>query len=347
LTYDDQNVFSFHLNESLWFKRGQEVDEFMGISLEPDIAIQDNDDTVSIRGVIELAGEYFQAEGTEDDSADEESQVLSLRDHASKRTIENIDTHEDGVSEFYHRFPVEISIPKYRIQSLEDVTVSIDSFDYELPEKGHLKLNASVAIHGVQEDTRDESNREEAEEQVDELEESFTVDQKFEEPVQDLGTIPAEGETKEEVEEEDSEEGRWNFKKKSQSFAEFFGHEPEQPEVVEEQESPESLESPEYYAVEDDTGRDEIEVHEQQGSFGSNDEEAEEGSQQDARYLTSMFDREEEPYAKMKMCIVQEQDTLGTIAQKYKVPPTHLSRVNKLGDEDVSAGQILYIPTKQ
>ncbi|QHE53159.1 stage VI sporulation protein D [Pontibacillus sp. HMF3514] len=329
MTYDDQNVFSFHLNESLWFKRGQEVDEFMGISLEPDIAIQENDDTVSIRGVIELAGEYFQSESAEGES-DEEAQVLSLRDHASKRTIENIDTHEDGVSEFYHRFPVEVSIPKHRIQSLEDVTVSIDSFDYELPEQGHLKLNATVAIHGVQEERSFENSqveeRDSATEQADELEESFSIDQKFVEPVQETTQ-----ETSDTAEED--EEGRWNFKKKSQSFAEFFGHEQEEDQDDEE-------ESSDYY--EEDESRDEIEVKEQQSASDSDDEEA-----PDARYLTSMFQREEEPYAKMKMCIVQEQDTLGTIAQRYKVPPTHLSRVNKLGDEDISAGQILYIPTKQ
>ncbi|KGX88058.1 stage VI sporulation protein D [Pontibacillus marinus] len=336
MTYDDQNVFSFHLNESLWFKRGQEVDEFMGISLEPDIAIQENDDTVSIRGVIELAGEYFQSESAEGDSdQEEESQVLSLRDHASKRTIENIDTHEDGVSEFYHRFPVEVSIPKHRIHSLEDVTVSIDSFDYELPEQGHLKLNATVAIHGVQEERTDEASqveeREAETEPADELEESFSIDQKFVEPVQETTQ-----DTSDTTEEEEDAEGRWNFKKKSQSFAEFFGQEQEEDQGDDEYEE----ESPEYYDEEE--SRDEIEVKEQQSDSDSDDEEA-----PDARYLTSMFQREEEPYAKMKMCIVQEQDTLGTIAQRYKVPPTHLSRVNKLGDEDVSAGQILYIPTKQ
>lgn len=337
MTYDDQNVFSFHLNESLWFKRGQEVDEFMGISLEPDIAIQENDDTVSIRGVIELAGEYFQSDTTEDEQ-EEESQILSLRDHASKRTIENIDTHQDGVSEFYHRFPVEISIPKHRIQTLEDVTVSIDSFDYELPEQGHLKLNATVAIHGVQEEVAEEAFREEGEDASDELEQSFTIDQKFEEPAAEPDPEPEPAANN--VEEEQQEgDGRWNFKKKSQSFAEFFGHEQEA------QDHDNDYDDEDYDSPDDDydeESRDEIEVHQQQSQ---SEEEQEEGKVQDARYLTSMFDRGEEPYAKMKMCIVQEKDTLGTIAQRYKVPPTHLSRVNKLGDEDVSTGQILYIPS--
>lgn len=80
--------------------------------------------------------------------------------------------------------------------------------------------------------------------------------------------------------------------------------------------------------------------------YEEDDRDEEEHYPQDARYLTSMFQREEEPYAKMRMCIVQESDTLGSIAQKYKVPPTQLSRINDLGDEDVSAGQILYIPSK-
>ncbi|GGD03389.1 stage VI sporulation protein D [Pontibacillus salipaludis] len=342
MTYEEQNVFSFHLNESLWFKRGQEVEEFMGISLEPDISIQEYVDSVSIRGVIELGGEYFRSS---EDVDEEEDQILSLRDHASKRTIENVDLHDDGVSEFYHRFPVEISIPKSRIQSMDDVTVSIDSFDYELPEKGQLKLNATVAIHGVSEETRGEELAEAP--SPEEVEpEPFNFDVTYQEehqedhqevmeavedrPAEDIEDIVAEvEEEQDEGELVEQEGGRWKYKQ-SQTFSEFFGK-------VEEQSQDEESESEE--------GMDGFEF-EESSEESSEESRDEEDAPQDARYLTSMFERHDESYAKMRMCIVQEDDTLGSIAHKYKIPPTHLSRVNNLGDEDVSAGQILYIPAK-
>ncbi|MYL53338.1 stage VI sporulation protein D [Pontibacillus yanchengensis] len=341
MSYDEQNVFSFHLNESLWFQRGQEVDEFMGISLEPDISIQEFDDTVSIRGVIELTGEYYQTK----EQVDEEPQVLSLRDHAAKRLIEEVETHEDGVSECYHRFPVEISIPKSRIENLHDVTVSIDSFDYELPERGQLKLNATVAIHGVnheeisyvQEEQRNDFQDQEEFEGVhyDELESRFSFDVKYEEDEDQEEPVVADSVDHQTLEQDDDssltedEGGRWKYKQ-VQSFSEFFGNEAEAPPSEEDVEETEEHE----YSMD------------YEDSYEDDREEEEEHYPQDARYLTSMFQREEEPYAKMRMCIVQESDTLGSIAQKYKVPPTHLSRINDLGDEDVSAGQILYIPSK-
>ncbi|QSS99128.1 stage VI sporulation protein D [Pontibacillus sp. ALD_SL1] len=335
MTYEEQNVFSFHLNESLWFKRGQEVEEFMGISLEPDISIQEYEDSVSIRGVIELGGEYFRSS---EDAEGEEDQILSLRDHASKRTIENVDLHDDGVSEFYHRFPVEISIPKSRIQSMDEVTVSIDSFDYELPEKGQLKLNATVAIHGVSEETRGEEvaevpSPEEVEPEPFNFDVTYQEDhQEVIEAVEDRNSEEVEAEVEEEQGEGElveQEGGRWKYKQ-SQTFSEFFGK-------VEDQSQEEESES------EEDMNDYQFEESSEESSEESRDEE---DTPQDARYLTSMFERHDESYAKMRMCIVQEDDTLGSIAHKYKIPPTHLSRVNNLGDEDVSAGQILYIPAK-
>ncbi|MFC0522433.1 stage VI sporulation protein D [Pontibacillus salicampi] len=341
MSYDEQNVFSFHLNESLWFQKGQEVDEFMGVSLEPDIAIHEYGDTVSIRGVIELTGEYYQVSSSQ--LEEEEHQVLSLRDHASKRLIEEVETHEDGVSECYHRFPVEISIPRNRIDSVDDVTVSIDAFDYELPEKGQLKLNATVAIHGVKEERAASSPEESASSfpsipsygGYEDLGQRFHFDVKYEDEPQaeveerNTYTPPSSLEEPDYVEEEEEEQaqgGRWNFTK-SQSFSEFFGN----------------LEKADTPDVDDEEEEYEYEYEEEDEEEYDRTEEA---VPPDARYLTSMFGGEEEPYTKMRMCIVQDSDTLGSLAQKYKIPPTHLSRVNNLGDDDVSAGQILYIPSK-
>lgn len=325
MAYEEESLFTFQLSESLWFKRGQEVDELMGISLEPEISIQEFDDHVSIRGVIELAGEFFKS----DEVPQEESQIVSLRDHASYRTIEEIETHEDGISEFFHRFPVEVSIPKYRVNSLDDLMVSIDSFDYELPEKGQLKLNATVAIHGVMEERVQEEESEAIQEENQEdrmdnepsVEESFSFDFKQEESLQG-------GESPESLPKDDEEEsGRWKYKQ-TQTFSEFFEKEEEKAEESEESPSS-SYESSSPFEESSDESRSQQEVP------------------QDARYLTNIFRNKEEQFARMRMCIVQEDETLISIAERYQIPPAHLSRANDLGDQDVSKGQILYIPTKK
>src|SRR5699024_12509029 len=76
------------------------------------------------------------------------------------RYIEKIEDSENNRALFSHRFPVEISVPLYRVANLNDVAVSIESFDYELPQPNHLKLKSTIDIHGISEEQRTEEVKE-------------------------------------------------------------------------------------------------------------------------------------------------------------------------------------------
>ncbi|SDM97877.1 stage VI sporulation protein D [Sediminibacillus halophilus] len=375
-----QSVFTFDLNESVWFKKGQEVDEMMGISLDPEISIQEMGDFVSIRGVIELKGEYFQvkSQGQSDEDAD------SFREHPSHRLVDQIEAYEDGVNEFFHHFPVEVSIPKYRVRSLDEVRVGIESFDYELPASNQLKLNASLAIHGVTEQRQestpeietetDTAEQAEAEEEAEaeallEDTEFETAEEARDTTVPDIPILEAVKEepaveteeqevfrfdVKEKAEspdegyervqdavdqdslrsEKEQEKDRW--KQKTQSLAEFFG----KVEEVEESAESSNTEYESYDGKSDEEYEDALESSEESS-------EGREGEKPDTRYLLNIFDNKEERYARLKMCIVQESDTLASLAEKYKVSPLHISKSNRLGDDDIEEGQILYIPVKK
>lgn len=52
----------------------------------------------------------------------------------------------------------------------------------------------------------------------------------------------------------------------------------------------------------------------------------------------------EQAFRKVKMCIVQKEETLEDIAKKYNINLRELQLHNRLPDQEVSAGQILYIP---
>ncbi|MFS0822518.1 stage VI sporulation protein D [Bacillus sp. 1P02SD] len=130
----------FSVEESVWFQKGQEVSELISISLDPDIVIQEHDQYVSIRGALQLTGEY---------RIDENSAEEGDRDFASVRLVNEVITREDGISELTHRFPVDITIPQDRVQSLDDVYVLIETFDYEIPKRGCLQVVADLAISGI------------------------------------------------------------------------------------------------------------------------------------------------------------------------------------------------------
>nr|WP_272873296.1 LysM peptidoglycan-binding domain-containing protein [Alteribacter salitolerans] len=46
------------------------------------------------------------------------------------------------------------------------------------------------------------------------------------------------------------------------------------------------------------------------------------------------------------MCIVQSGESLETISARYNIPVSQLMRQNRLNEERVEEGQILYIPSR-
>ncbi|MEC0839240.1 hypothetical protein P8916_20390, partial [Bacillus atrophaeus] len=128
----------FSVEESICFQKGQEVSELLSISLDPDIRVHEVNDYVSIRGSLELTGEY-----NIDQSRDFEELITE------KRFVEEVRTREDGTAELTHCFPVDITIPKNKVSHLNDVFVFIDAFDYQLSESRLLTIQADLAIEGL------------------------------------------------------------------------------------------------------------------------------------------------------------------------------------------------------
>jgi len=146
LSTNETTPFMFDIQESLSFRADAQLQDLIGIALEPDISIQEFEQEISVRGVIELTGEYHPVQDVVEGTA--------VAVSPGTRELEKVEKLEGGTNTFYHRFPVEISVPKYRIKQLKDVYVAIDNFDYDIPGSNVLELQATVAIYGVQEERR-------------------------------------------------------------------------------------------------------------------------------------------------------------------------------------------------
>lgn len=59
-------------------------------------------------------------------------------------------------------------------------------------------------------------------------------------------------------------------------------------------------------------------------------------------FLQSSTDSQE--FRKLKMCIVQREDTLESIAKRYQLNPRELQLLNRLNDQEISVGQVIYLP---
>ena len=77
--------------------------------------------------------------------------------HFYRNLSKSVERHPDGMIEFVHRFPVDITIPSSRIATLEDIEVSIQTFDYDILERSCLKLQAELFISGIYGETYEES----------------------------------------------------------------------------------------------------------------------------------------------------------------------------------------------
>ncbi|MFP7477979.1 LysM peptidoglycan-binding domain-containing protein [Terribacillus saccharophilus] len=146
MSSNETTPFMFDIQESLSFRADAQLQDLIGIALEPEISIQEFEHEISVRGVIELTGEYYPLEEVAEGSA--------VAVSPGTREMENVEKQEAGTNTFYHRFPVEISVPKNRIKQLNDVYVTIDNFDYEIPGSNVLELHATVAIYGVLEERK-------------------------------------------------------------------------------------------------------------------------------------------------------------------------------------------------
>lgn len=380
MSQGNQSCLRFSLEESVWFQRGQEVAELVSISLDPNITIQENEQYVSIRGSLELTGEYTSHEQQQEN----DDQISALK------YVHSVMEREEGAYEFLHRFPVDITIPKNRIESIYDIDIQVEGFDYVFPEKDRLKLNADLAITGLYGEQQHEAEQEADTEEAEELEvsyreeatakvdtdvetdaESYTSEEREE---QDIPEVPAysfvqQNETLNQLEEQDSyeEELYAPFRAEAKKTAE--AEEVSEPEL-QEQRKPQQV--PEYAfsdfrgepqpAVEEQGEIEvEMEMEEEQPEAENIPAEMVESSESSSSpvlkkkkpnmkkgiSIAEFLARKEEEteVAKIRVYIVQQGDSLQSISERYDVPVQQLLRVNHLSiDHEVHEGQVLYVP---
>lgn len=398
------NRLQFSVEESIYFKSGQEVSELLSISLDPDILVQEVNDYVSIRGSLELTGEY---------NINQEELMGESSSYASYRQADEVKVREDGTAELLHQFPVDITIPKNKISHLNDVFVFIDAFDYQLTESRLLTIQADLAIEGLLDEGTPEPLVGEPYEFVHRAEEEYgdvtyeyqaqSEYEEHEENAEQQAALQHEARTEQEEDEidietvmvEETEEEEENEEEEAvalgyRSFPEAQVQEPpffDPPKLLEEEErddtffevevrkdpeaeSKEEEELPAYPAFESPAYQMEQTQEERDDSYQferlyereapkvyESAQEAEEfehdqrevSGSENSLYLTKLFAKqEEEDFSRMKICIVQQEDTVDRICERYQLNVQQLLRTNSLSvDAELEEGQILYIPEYQ
>ena len=166
LSHGNQSYLRFSLEESVWFQRGQEVEELISISLDPNISINESDQYITIKGSLELYGEYNRDEY----DFDEENEIFT-----NPKFVQTVEVREEGVCFFTHHFPVEVTIPKNRIQDIENIDVAVETFDYAFPERSCLRLSADLMITGLYGEQKHEFFQENEDDFIEELDDELLI----------------------------------------------------------------------------------------------------------------------------------------------------------------------------
>ncbi|KMJ60322.1 hypothetical protein AB685_05780 [Bacillus sp. LL01] len=404
MSSEQQSCLRFSVEESIWFQKGQEVSELISIALDPDIQIYEQDQYVSIRGALLLTGEY--QVNAESDAEEEEY-------HPQARVVQEVEEREDGVCVLNHRFPVDITIPKNRIQSLDDIYVAIESFDYSVPTRGCLQLDAELSISGIYGHQQSSPAWEENQEEAYEVEPNRDHEEAYASQNQEQSYEQAEEEVEEEeIEEEEVAlefEPMYRSANSDNEYEEdtykYYTEDDEEEEILNQHEidanvqynynddgeyAPFEVEARKAPATEEEAPynpadyiyQDKAEDayaplhslhaghHTQTEEEASNivsffdkrkgqqavadvdeheyDNYSDEPRDENDLSLTKIFaDEEGENFTKLKICIVQQGESMDHIADRYDVTIQQLIRVNRLSTDDhVSEGQLLYIPVK-
>ncbi|WHY82492.1 stage VI sporulation protein D [Siminovitchia fortis] len=212
MSENGHSSIKFSLEESVLFKSGQEVDELISISLDPNISIVEEEGFVMLRGSLNLTGEYKRIDSA--DSQEEAEEEASLKG----RYVQVVEDRDDGYCEFFHQFPVDITIPEDRVHQSNEVFVEVESFDYVMPENSRLNIEAEVQVYGLQGDQQESQSEhlenkdpaptyESDERDEDMADEESTVEVELEEYTEEEESeINVSHEYEQEYEEEDDED---------------------------------------------------------------------------------------------------------------------------------------------
>ncbi|WP_188206296.1 LysM peptidoglycan-binding domain-containing protein [Alkalibacillus aidingensis] len=367
----DQVPYQFEVRENISFRRGEEIDDLYSIAIDPDVNVIHENSFVQVRGVLVVRGDY--------QTNEQNLQSHYIVDEDEQNTVQQVRALDNGFMEFQYPIPIDITIPKNRLRTDDDIQVVIDYFDYELPEPNTLKIYSNVRLDGtvaLDEATRaDENDLTQSDFELKEFptmqEDSFDSNYDDGNEVTEASSFNEESAYQtEETNDYDgdhdgeNEKGRelWKKQQKTQSIQEFFKkkdpYEGQTEEVAQDTNDPTGVypeqsdaesEHDEYENYDEDYDdldpTDYDEDHDADDHYDSEDEEKK--PKKGISYLSKFFREESSGKVKVRMRFVQENETLQSIANNYDVSVAKLERINGIqaGDE-LNEGDVIYVPAE-
>ncbi|WP_027414866.1 LysM peptidoglycan-binding domain-containing protein [Aneurinibacillus terranovensis] len=149
------NKLSFPIQDAFFVSPDEkEIAEIDEIELTPMIQIQEKGEEITISGYLQLSGKYVAKPDPHPnpflnrDPDEVTGYVDSVKFNPFQ--LEPIDfSLEQELVSFARKIPVHIEIPRNKIEDLQKIYASIDSFDYEFHSSRKLFISADLILNGI------------------------------------------------------------------------------------------------------------------------------------------------------------------------------------------------------
>lgn len=302
------------------------------IEMVPLIQVNVDGDHAQLKGNLLLTGQYFSEQDNE------------------TRTLE-------------HWIPVEITLPLNRVERLEDIAVEIENFDIDLLSSRLLNVTGVLSLRGfdtvtVARDWQEESQlfMQQAEEERMAPKPKIVPLAPPEDPSAEtyvgFDSITGDGTWLEEI--VNNPEAIWAEEDPSFYESNYIQPEPLPIPVEDKKELKVG------FGSKNTTGQDQLKniknlIQGDPGGAGKKYGEREttgdsgrEGIRGDELEWKKLFlgERENErSFQKVRLCIVQKEETMDGIAERYSINAREIMMFNRLSNHQIAAGQVIYIPS--
>jgi stage VI sporulation protein D len=325
---EQQSGLRFDIYERVHLAEGlPELKELESIELIPHIQIMADGEQALLKGNLWLTGQYISGQDDE------------------IRTLE-------------HWIPVEITLPLNRVHRLEDIAVQIENFDVDLLSPRTLNVTGVLSLQGIEvistarEDWQEEEvffAQETEEARIEQVKPAFAAPKEDiligDKNLADDGTWLESVENKETLIADDITEEAILFEpniaplivedRKDVKVA-FTGKPPSGQEHV--------------LHIKNLLNHDEVNKW-SSPTFADNREPmdtSKEGTRGDELEWKKLFlgeQRNERQFQKLRLCIVQKEETIDGIAKRYSINPREILLYNGLNGQQIAVGQVIYIPS--
>ncbi|SEN01247.1 LysM peptidoglycan-binding domain-containing protein [Lihuaxuella thermophila] len=359
------NQLRFDISEKVRLHPQQPgIGTLLEMDLYPDVEIRDEGTHLKIQGYLRLNGVYL---GKQPDDCPEDIHL-------------HMDHHPDegNRQEIAYVIPVEITLPADRAE-LSHISAEVETFDYSVVSPFELQIEAILMIDGLlpekkgQEDADQIAEEQEAApvfsgspaEPVSVSSEDMREDKRAEEDgLEEMVSVPGEDSRFAQDSKEDEDHFARRDYLKIVEDDEPVNEKAEQHAEREEDDDPdfEPQSAEDFWAerqksrreqawrekdLEQEAEMDRNRENSANQEVKENEEENEEGRQREGHWSLWLINSKEENFLSMRMVIVQKDETIDQLAEKYNVSPAALMSVNKLQSGQLEEGQIIYIPNQK